>query len=187
MPHASRPAVAAAESWNPASVTVAGVPTTMITMAHASARAAVPGRPVSRANRATPAITAARRTDGEAPARIVYSAIAPTVATARRRRAHAPSRAATSPATSAMFQPEMATTWERPVVVKSAARSRSTRSRSPIRMPAARSAAGSGSVRASASPASARMPWTSRSGLSGAGSARTERVVSVAETPVRAR
>jgi len=64
-------AVAAAESWNPASVTVGGLARTRMTTAHASARAAVPGRPVSRASRATAAMTAARRTDADAPARTV--------------------------------------------------------------------------------------------------------------------
>ena len=54
-------------------------------------------------------------------------------------------RAPTSAATIAMFQPEIATTWLTPAVVKSAARSRSTRSRRPMRMPAASPASGSGS------------------------------------------
>lgn len=71
VPQARSPAVAAAESWNPASATVAGPTTRRSTTAQARARAAVPGRPVSRASRATPAITAARSTDGEAPARTV--------------------------------------------------------------------------------------------------------------------
>jgi hypothetical protein len=48
--------------------------------------------------------------------------------------------AAMAAATIAMFQPEIATTWLTPAVVNAAARSRSTRSRRPIRMPAAGSA-----------------------------------------------
>ena len=53
----------------------------------------------------------------------------------------------------AMFQPEIATTWLTPAAVKAFARSRSTRSRRPMRMPAARPASGSGSARASPSAA----------------------------------
>ena len=74
----------------------------------------------------------------------------------------------TSPATRAMFQPEIATTCERPVAVNAAARSRSTRSRSPTRIPAARPAAGSGSARASASPAARRVRSRSDGRVAGA-------------------
>ena len=56
----------------------------------------------------------------------------------------------------AMFQPEMATTWLTPAVVKAVARSRSTRSRRPIRIPAASPASGSGSARPRASPEARR-------------------------------
>ena len=51
----------------------------------------------------------------------------------------------------AMFQPEIATTWLTPAVVNAAARSRSTRSRRPIRIPAASPASGSGRTPVSAS------------------------------------
>ncbi len=68
---AMRPAVAAAESWSPTSVAVDGATTTRQAIAHPSAAAAEPGRPVSRARSATPAIAAARTTDAEAPARTV--------------------------------------------------------------------------------------------------------------------
>ena len=46
-----------------------------------------------------------------------------------------------------MFQPEIATTWLTPAVVNAAATSRSTRSRSPMRIPAASPASGSGRTR----------------------------------------
>ncbi len=55
-------------------------------------------------------------------------------------------------ATIAMFQPEMATMWLTPAVVKAAATSRSTRSRSPIRIAAASPPSGSGRTRCNASP-----------------------------------
>ena len=105
-----------------------------------------PARPDSRASSTTPAMTAARTTDGDAPAATTY---ATTVASDRRpctiRRGRPRSAAPTSPATIAMFQPEIATTWLTPAVAKSAASVRSTRSRSPMRIPAARPASGSGS------------------------------------------
>ena len=68
-----------------------------------------------------------------------------------------------------MFQPEIATTWLTPAVVNAAARSRSTRSRSPIRMPAARPASGSGRTRARASAAPRRSSSRRRPGSSDAG------------------
>ena len=71
----------------------------------------------------------------------------PSSAIDRRRRRSRPASAAIAAATIAMFQPEIATTWLTPAVVNAAARSRSTRSRSPIRMPAASPASGSGSTR----------------------------------------
>ena len=72
---------------------------------------------------------------------------------ARRRRDSRPHSAATQAATIAMFQPEIATTWLAPTVVKSAARSRSTRSRRPMTIPDARPASGSGIAAASAAAA----------------------------------
>ena len=79
--------------------------------------------------------------------------MAPSVTSERPRRPSRPrSRLATSAATIAMFQPEIATTWLTPAVVNAAARSRSTRSRRPMRIPAASPASGSGSARVSASP-----------------------------------
>ena len=91
-------------------------------------------------------------------------------------------------ATIAMFQPEMATTWLTPAVVNAAARSRSTRSRRPMRMPAARPASGSGRTRVSASPAprrsaSRRRPRSSRRRLD----ARASATVSVPTAPIRSR
>ena len=70
---------------------------------------------------------------------------------ARRRSPVARRRPVAMPATSAMFQPLMATTWVRPVVVKSSATARLTRSRRPMRMPDARPASGSGMARPMAS------------------------------------
>ena len=52
----------------------------------------------------------------------------------------------------AMFQPEMATMWLTPAVVKAAARFRSTRSRNPMRIAAARPPSGSGMTFWRASP-----------------------------------
>jgi hypothetical protein len=69
--HARRPAVAATESRNPASETVAGSARSISQAAMPRAAAACPGRPSSRTRRTTPAISAALTTLGEAPARIV--------------------------------------------------------------------------------------------------------------------
>ncbi len=65
--HATSPAVAAAESWNPTSPTVAGSATTIAATAHASPTIALEPRPLSTASSATAAITAARTTDGDGP------------------------------------------------------------------------------------------------------------------------
>ncbi len=102
--------MAATERRNPASPIIAGSASSIRNAAIPSAAAARPARPDSRAVRTTPAITAARTTDGDAPAATTYAQIVrPTIsATARRGR---PRRAAvTSPPTIAMFQPEIATT-----------------------------------------------------------------------------
>ena len=77
---------------------------------------------------------------------------------ARRRRATRPASAPRVVATIAMFQPEIATTWLAPTAVNAAARSRSTRSRSPMRIPDARPASGSGIARPSAASAPRRRP-----------------------------
>ena len=69
----------------------------------------------------------------------------------------------------AMFQPEMATTWLAPAVVNAAARSRSTRSRSPISTPAASPASGSGMDRSRPSAAARRNPSSVRPSESSAG------------------
>ena len=68
---AMSPPVAAADSANPGSVTSPGVATRRPTIAQPRAAAARPLRPVSRASRTTVAITAARRTDEDAPVSIV--------------------------------------------------------------------------------------------------------------------
>jgi hypothetical protein len=109
------------------------------------------------------------------------------VSAARRRRASRPANAATEAATIAMFQPEIATTWLAPAVVKSAASARSTRSRSPMRMPAASPASGSGIDRVSAAADSRRS--RSRNPDTPADDATTviDRARSVAATPVRRR
>ena len=69
--HATSPAVAAAESWNPTSAIVAGSATTMIATAQASPTMTLDPRPLSTAASATPAMIAARTTDGDAPANSV--------------------------------------------------------------------------------------------------------------------
>ena len=69
--HATSPAVAAADSWNPTSVTVVGATRIMIATAHARPTIALDPRPLSAASRATPAMTAARITEAEAPAKSV--------------------------------------------------------------------------------------------------------------------
>jgi len=68
---ASSPAVAAAESSNPASPTAPGSTTSMAPTAQASPTIALEPRPLSTASSATAAITAARTTDGDAPANSV--------------------------------------------------------------------------------------------------------------------
>ncbi len=68
---ASSPAVASAESWKPGSSMSRGSTTRRMTTAQPSAVAALPARPLSRARSATPAISAARTTDGEPPAKAV--------------------------------------------------------------------------------------------------------------------
>ena len=64
---AIRPAVASDDSWNPASEMSDGSTRSRSVTAHPSAAAARPARPDSRASRTTPAIAAARTTDGDAP------------------------------------------------------------------------------------------------------------------------
>ena len=120
---ATRPAVASVDSWNPASLTSAGSARSSRNAARPSAAAARPLRPDSRARRTTPAIAPARSTDGEAPANTMYEMTAMAVTIARRRRPSRPAIAPTAAATIAMFQPEIATTWLTPAVVKSAATS----------------------------------------------------------------
>jgi hypothetical protein len=61
------PAVARAESWNPTSSMSLGSTSSRPVTANPMAAAARLGRPSSRASRTTPAIAAARTTDGEAP------------------------------------------------------------------------------------------------------------------------
>jgi hypothetical protein len=68
---ATSPAVAAADSWNPTSATVAGATRIMIATAHASPTMTRDPRPLSTAARATPAMTAARITEADAPAKSV--------------------------------------------------------------------------------------------------------------------
>ena len=144
---AMRPAVASADNWSPASRTRPGSMNSRTATVQPSAVAACPARPLSRASSTTPAISPARTTDADAPAKATYATIARTVTTDRRRRPRRPAHAPTAAATIAMFQPEMATTWLTPAVVNAAARSRSTRSRNPIRIPAASPASGSGRTR----------------------------------------
>ena len=66
---AMSPAVASAESWNPASPMRPGSATRRSVAAQPSAAAARPARPDSRARSTTPAIAPARTTDAEAPAK----------------------------------------------------------------------------------------------------------------------
>ena len=61
------PAVANDESWKPASAIRLGSVTRRSVAAQPSAAAARPARPVSRASKTTPAISAARTTDADAP------------------------------------------------------------------------------------------------------------------------
>ena len=132
-------------------------------------------------------MTAARSTDEEAPVRIVYPTSARTIASARRRRGQERRKAAIVAATIAMFQPEIATTWLTPAVVKAAARSRSTRSRNPIRIPAASPACGSGKAWVRASSPARRTASIVEAGPPA--SPRIDRSVacSVPSTPVPAR
>ena len=66
-PHAMIPAVARTDSRKPASNAHAGSIRSRPVIAQPRAAAAVPGRPSSRASRATPAMTPARTTDGDGP------------------------------------------------------------------------------------------------------------------------
>ena len=184
---AINPAVASDESWKPASLMRPGSVMRRRVAAHPRAAAARPARPVSRASSTTPAISAARTTDADAPANATYATIATIVTTDRRRRPRRPAIAPMAAATIAMFQPEIATTWLTPAVVNAAARSRSTRSRRPMRMPAARPASGSGRTRVSASPALRRRPSSRRPKSSGAGSISSVREVNVPTAPIRSR
>ena len=68
---AMRPAVARTDSWKPASPTVAGSASRRRVTAQPSAVVAAPARPDSRAASTTAAMTAARTTDGDAPAATV--------------------------------------------------------------------------------------------------------------------
>jgi hypothetical protein len=67
VPQARIPAVASADSRKPASSIHAGSMSSSPVHAQPSAAAALPGRPTSRARSATPAIAAARTTDGDGP------------------------------------------------------------------------------------------------------------------------
>jgi hypothetical protein len=70
VPQAMRPAVARAESRKPTSSTSRGSTSRRIVTAHPIAAAARLGRPSSRAIRTTPAIAAARTTEGDAPTKM---------------------------------------------------------------------------------------------------------------------
>lgn len=183
---ASSPAVASTERRNPASPIIAGSTSSSPAAASERAAGARTDRPDSRASRTTPAISAARTTDGDAPAATTYAATTAAVAAPAARFDARPRRsAATSAPTIAMFQPEIATTWLTPAVAKSAASWRSTRSRRPIRIPAASPASGSGRTRRRASPAASRMPW-----IEGAGARlriSTDSARSVPDAPIRRR
>lgn len=67
VPQARMPAVASAERRKPASSIHAGSSRSRVEHAQPSAAAALPGRPSSRASRATPAMAPARTTDGDGP------------------------------------------------------------------------------------------------------------------------
>jgi hypothetical protein len=186
-PHAMMPAVASTDSRKPASSIQAGSSRSSPATAQPRAAAAVPGRPSSRASSATPAIVPARTTDGEGPTKSTYTAMATAVSTARRRRCMPPAMAASVDATIAMFQPEMATTWLAPAVVNAAARSRSTRSRSPISTPAASPASGSGIARSSPSAATRRSPSSVAVTEPSPGSSSSVSARSVPTAPIRRR
>ncbi len=71
VPQATRPAVAAVDSWKPTSATVAGSTSSIKAAAQASDTVTRDARPLSTAVTATPAMSAARRTDADAPANSV--------------------------------------------------------------------------------------------------------------------
>ena len=181
------PAVASDDSWKPASPISDGSLSSRSVAAQPSAAVARPARPDSRASSTTAAMSAARTTEADAPANATYATIARIVTTDRRRRPSRPVIAPIAAATMAMFQPEIATTWLTPAVVNAAARSRSTRSRRPIRIPAASPASGSGRTRVSASPAPRRRASRRRPGSSGVGWTVSVREDSVPTAPIRAR
>ena len=187
VPHASSPAVAATESWNPASPITWGSTVNMATTARPSAAGAVPGRPSSRLPSTAAAIVAARTTLAPAPAASAYAAIAASVATERRRRLTRRRIAAMTPPTTAMFQPLIATMWVKPAAVNAVATSRSTWSRNPTRIPAARPACGAGRTRASSSPASRRRRSSHAAGPGGAGTRSRRRAMTVPLIPDRSR
>ena len=66
--HAMSPAVASDDSWNPASPTSFGSEMRRSVAAQPRAAVARPARPLSRASSTTPAMSAARTTEGDAPA-----------------------------------------------------------------------------------------------------------------------
>lgn len=181
------PAVARTESRNPASKAHSGSIRSSPVIAQPSAAAAVPGRPSSRASSATPAMTPARTTDGDGPTKATYMTIATAVRTARRRRWSPPAIAPRVDATIAMFQPLIATTWLAPAIVKASARSRSTRSRSPMSTPAASPASGSGIERSMPSAAVRRKPSRVRSTVPVAGMSSTRSARNVPIAPIFAR
>ena len=109
------------------------------------------------------------------------------MSTARRRRCSPPASAPSVDATIAMFQPLMATTWLAPAIVNASARSRSTRSRSPISTPAARPASGSGIERSMPAAAARRKPSRVRSIVPVAGSSSTASARRVPIAPIFAR
>lgn len=187
VPQAMRPAVASTERRKPASSTYPGSTSSRPATAQPSAAVARLGRPSSRASRTSPAIAAARTTDGDGPTNATYATIATLVSTVRRRRPIPPTSAPMLVATIAMFQPEIATMWLTPAVVKSAASWRSTRSRSPMRMPAARPASGSGRVRVR--PVAALRRWSSSQRPKPGGGGRSSRALARIEpaAPIRAR
>ena len=130
-PRPGSPPSPATRGWKPASRTSPGSTSSISVAAQPSAAVARPARPLSRAISTTPAIAARAHDRRRCPG-------GDDIGDDRRRVAerHAPPRSPAEgrrdqPATIAMFQPEIATTWLAPAVAKSAARSRSTRSRSP--------------------------------------------------------
>ena len=131
-----------------------------------------PGRPVSRATSATPPMSAARTTLAPPPASSVNAAERDDDGErpgATRRCPMALSRLPITAPTRQMFQPLMATTWLRPVVVKLSVTSRDTRSRRPTRIPEASPAMGSGSTRARAASAALRTRSAMPNGIQGRG------------------